>query len=106
MTYSFISSKAYDLMNLPPDSSLRKALKIQNPLSEERSVMRTMLLPCLLEILARNHNRRVQDGAVFEMGRVFIPRVLKSMQPEGGPTLAAAAMGRSVAGWNQPPRGI
>ncbi len=103
MTYSFINSRVYDLMNLPPDSGLRNALKIQNPLSEERSVMRTMLLPCLLEILARNHNRRVQNGAVFELGRVFIPRG-ENQQPEERATLAAAAMGRSAAGWNQPAR--
>ena len=103
MTYSFINSRAYDLMNLPPDSGLRNALKIQNPLSEERSVMRTMLLPCLLEILARNHNRRVQNGAVFELGRVFISRG-ENQQPEERSILAAAAMGRFAASWNQPAR--
>ncbi|MFA4884896.1 MAG: phenylalanine--tRNA ligase subunit beta, partial [Desulfotomaculaceae bacterium] len=100
MTYSFINSRAYNLVNLATDSSLRNALKIQNPLSEERSVMRTMLLPCLLEILAKNYNRRVQNGAIFELGRVFIPAG-ENRQPEERCILAAAAMGRSPASWNQ-----
>jgi phenylalanyl-tRNA synthetase beta chain len=103
MTYSFINSRVYDLMNLAPDSSLRNALKIQNPLSEERSVMRTMLLPCLLEILAKNYSRRVQNAAIFELGRVFIPRG-ENRQPEERTILAAAAMGRSPASWNQAAR--
>ena len=101
MTYSFINPKTFDQMNLAPDSAMRNALKIKNPLSEERSVMRTMLLPCLLEILARNYNRRVQNGAVFELGRVFIPRG-ENQQPEERTILAGAAMGRSPASWNQP----
>ncbi len=100
MTYSFINNRVYNLMNLAPDSSLRNALKIQNPLSEERSVMRTMLAPCLLEILAKNYNRRVQNGAIFELGRVFIPTGENS-RPEERAILAAAAMGRSAASWNQ-----
>lgn len=99
MTYSFINAKTYDLLNLAPDSPLRNALKIRNPLSEERSVMRTMLLPCLLEILAKNYNRRVQNGAVFELGRVFIPRD-ENHQPEERTLLAAAAMGRFPGSWN------
>lgn len=103
MTYSFFNPRVFNLMNLAPDSRLRNALKIQNPLSEERSVMRTMLLPCLLEILAKNYNRRVQNGAVFELGRVFIPTG-ENQQPEERATLAAAAMGRSPASWNQAAR--
>ena len=50
VTYSFIHPRVFDRMNLPQDSLLRNAVKIQNPLSEEHSVMRTMMLPGLLEI--------------------------------------------------------
>jgi phenylalanyl-tRNA synthetase beta chain len=102
MTYSFVHPRIFNLMNLPPDSPLRNALKIQNPLSEEHSVMRTMLLPCLMDVLARNYNRRVQDGAFFEIGRVFIPRGA-DIQPEERTVLSAAAMGRASGNWNMPP---
>lgn len=102
MTYSFVHPRIFNLMNLPPDSPLRKALKIQNPLSEEHSVMRTMLLPCLMDVLVRNYNRRVQDGAFFEIGRVFIPRGA-DIQPEERTVLSAAAMGRASGSWNMAP---
>jgi phenylalanyl-tRNA synthetase beta chain len=99
MTYSFIHPRAFDNMNLPLDSPLRNTLKIQNPMSEEHSVMRTMLLPCLMEVLVRNNNRRVQNGAIFEIGRVFIPRGLDT-QPEERTVLSAAAMGCAPGNWN------
>jgi phenylalanyl-tRNA synthetase beta chain len=102
MTYSFVHPRIFNLMNLPPDSPLRNALKIQNPLSEEHSVMRTMLLPCLMDVLVRNYNRRVQDGAFFEIGRVFIPRGA-DIQPEERTVLSAASMGRASGNWNMAP---
>lgn len=73
MTYSFISPKAYDKLNLPKDSSLREDIRLINPLGEDYSVMRTTLIPNMLELLARNYNRRVDSVYVFEIGNVFIP---------------------------------
>ncbi|MFX4261368.1 phenylalanine--tRNA ligase subunit beta [Pelotomaculum propionicicum] len=102
MTYSFVHPRVFDLMNLPADSPFRNTLNIQNPLSEEHSVMRTMLLPCLMEVLVRNYNRRVQNGAVFEIGRVFTSRGLDT-QPEERTVLSAAAMGSAPGGWNLAP---
>ena len=64
--------------------------------------MRTMMLPGLLDILARNYSRRVQDGAVFEIGRVFYPRGAESL-PEERMVLAAAAMGSTPGSWNMAP---
>ena len=51
MTYSFISPKAYDKINLPKDSKLRDYIKLINPLGEDYSVMRTTLVPTMLELL-------------------------------------------------------
>lgn len=103
VTYSFTHPRVFSQMNLPEDSPLRDTVKVQNPLSEEHSVMRTIMLPGLLEILARNYNRRVQNGAVFEIGRVFYPGG-EGCLPEERPVLSAAAMGRTAGSWNTTPR--
>ncbi|MBE3586705.1 MAG: phenylalanine--tRNA ligase subunit beta [Thermoanaerobacter sp.] len=102
ITYSFVSPAVFDRFKVPADSRLRRALSLQNPLSVEQSIMRTMLLPGLLEVLARNFHRRVTSGAIFEVGRVFLPREGEAL-PEERPVLAAAAMGQGAAGWNRPP---
>ncbi len=103
VTYSFVHPRVFDRMNLPENSPLRETVKILNPLSEEQSVMRTMMLPCLLEVLARNYSRRIQDGAVFEIGRVFYPRG-EGRLPEERPVAVAAVMGRTVGSWNAAPQ--
>ncbi len=76
MTYSFISPKAYDKINLLQDSNERKYVRLINPLGEDYSVMRTTLLPNMMDLLSRNYNRGVESVYVFEIGNIFIPRSL------------------------------
>ncbi|MBP1581630.1 MAG: phenylalanine--tRNA ligase subunit beta, partial [Oscillospiraceae bacterium] len=52
MTYSFISPKYYDKINLPADDAQRKSVTILNPLGEDTSIMRTNAIPSMLEVLA------------------------------------------------------
>lgn len=74
ITYSFISPTYYDKIRLPQDSPLRASLKIMNPLGEDTSIMRTTVLPSMLEILARNYNFRNKAVRLYELGRVYFPK--------------------------------
>lgn len=71
VTYSFISPREYDKLNIPENSSLRKYIKLINPLGEDYSVMRTTLLPNMLQVLERNLNRKQDDLRFFELGKIF-----------------------------------
>jgi phenylalanyl-tRNA synthetase beta chain len=51
--------------------SSAKVLELENPLSEEASVMRTSLAPGMLDMLARNLNRGAGNVRLFELGRVY-----------------------------------
>lgn len=73
MTFSFVSPKEYDRMNLPADSKLRESVKILNPLGEDTSVMRTSVLPSMLEVIKTNYNNRNPQGAFYEIGNEYIP---------------------------------
>ena len=73
MTYSFISPKYYDKILMPVDHPLRKSVTISNPLGEDTSIMRTIALPSMLEILARNYNNRNPAAALFELASEYIP---------------------------------
>lgn len=48
-----------------------QVLELENPLSEEASVMRTSLVPGMLDMLAWNLNRDVPDARLFEMGSIY-----------------------------------
>ncbi len=74
ITYSFISPSYYDKIRLPADSPLRDSLKILNPLGEDTSIMRTTVLPSMLEILTRNYNFRNASAAFYELGKVYFKR--------------------------------
>ena len=74
ITYSFISPTYYDKIRMPKDSSLRNSLKILNPLGEDTSIMRTTILPSMLEIIARNHSYRNKSARIYELGKIYLPR--------------------------------
>ena len=73
ITYSFVSPAIFDQIRLPGDSPLRNALRIQNPLGEDTSIMRTIALPSMMEILSRNnayHNKAVK---LYELAKIYLP---------------------------------
>ena len=74
ITYSFISPTYYDKICLPADSPLRDSLKILNPLGEDTSIMRTTILPSMLEILTRNNNFRNKTAYLYEIGKIYRKR--------------------------------
>ncbi len=74
INYSFVTEKHLSMMQLAEDDSRRAQVPLLNPLSEEQSVMRTMLLPGLLENLKRNINFQKNAVKIFEIGKVFTPQ--------------------------------
>ncbi len=81
-TYSFISPKYYDKINLPEDSELRRSVVITNPLGEDTSVMRTTCVPSMLEVISRNYNNRNLSGRLYEMGKVYLPKESPDILPD------------------------
>ncbi|MDR0596419.1 MAG: phenylalanine--tRNA ligase subunit beta [Clostridiales Family XIII bacterium] len=70
-TYSFVSPKGADRIALPDGAAGRGFVKLINPLGEDNSVMRTTLLPNLLDILSGNNNRGNDAVRLFEIGNTF-----------------------------------
>lgn len=72
MTYSFISPKAYDKINMKEDNYIR----LMNPLGEDYSVMRTTLVPNMMDLLSNNINKGIDSMYAYEIGSIFIPKQL------------------------------
>ena len=73
ISYSFVSPKVFDKVNIPVESELRNVVKIKNPLGEDYSVMRTTTLPSIMESLGRNYSRNNDYVRLFEIGRIYLP---------------------------------
>ncbi|GFP76765.1 phenylalanine--tRNA ligase subunit beta [Clostridium fungisolvens] len=81
ISYSFVSPKVFDMINLPSDSELRNVVKIKNPLGEDYSIMRTSTLPSMMECLGRNYSRSNEFARLFELGKVYIPKADENQLP-------------------------
>ncbi len=67
LTYSFTSRNKLMDMNLSSDDDLlNDSIELINPLGEENSLMRTTLLPGMLQVISHNYNRNLTEGAFFE----------------------------------------
>ena len=75
-TYSFVSPKGVDNVRIDEDSWERAFVKLINPLGEENSVMRTILTPNMMEVLARNYSRNIDKVKAFEIGNTFMANML------------------------------
>ena len=92
ITYSFVSPAIFDQIRLPKDSALRNTLKIQNPLGEDTSIMRTTALPSMLDILSRNNAYHNKTAKLYELAKIYLP-VEGQVLPEEPKILVLGAYG-------------
>jgi len=67
VTFSFLSNK--DAKLFKPNINL---VKLDNPISEELSVMRPSLLPNLINHFINNHKKGLKNLGFFEVGSIYI----------------------------------
>ncbi len=73
LTYPFVAADLADRMMLSEDDDRRRAVRLANPLSDERPLLRTSVVSSLVDALRRNVSRGHRDVALFEVGLVFRP---------------------------------
>lgn len=95
MTYSFISPKYYDKIAMPADDKRRNSVTIRNPLGEDTSIMRTTMIPSMLETLSKNYNNRNAAAKLFEIGNIYLPQEDGKL-PLEEPTLAIGMYGEDA----------
>jgi len=98
INYSFESGEDYDNLLLSSDDGRRNHVALLNPLTEEQSVMRTSLVPAMLETLGRNLAYKSTDLGLFELRPVFLPQ--QGSQADERMHLCIAMTGkRECLGW-------
>ncbi len=94
--YSFFSPRDLDMIRLPEDAPERSAIRLMNPLTEDLSLMRTTLVPSMLNCAVRNLRRGNMEGRFFELARVFRPKNLPLTEyPEERDALCIMAFGEN-----------
>jgi phenylalanyl-tRNA synthetase beta chain len=92
ITYSFTSPTSWDFLGLPSGDKRRTHIQILNPLTEDSSVLRTSLIPGLLEAARYNLSRKNSNLKLFELKKVFLPKEGEKL-PTETKYLAGLALG-------------
>ncbi len=102
VSFSFTNPGIFDKMEIPQDSSLRKAIPIMNPLTDEFPLVRTTLLGSVLENAVRNLSRKNEDIKIFDVAPVFYPKSLPLTElPREVVKIAGFMTGhRNPVGWS------
>lgn len=101
VNYSFVSPLVWDRLLLGEGDARRKNIELLNPLAEDQSVMRTSLVPSLLECLSKNIAYRSRDLRLFELRPVFFGTD-DELPAKEKLTLSVALCGRrEPEGWAQ-----
>ena len=95
LNYSFISPRWLENLGIPSTDWRLKPVELRNPLGEDTSVMRTTLVPSMLNTLSGNIHRGVGEAKLFELSTVFEARE-KGELPNEHPTLCVGAYGENV----------
>ena len=73
VSFPFVGEQTFDALGLAADDVLRHAVRLANPLSTERPLYTTTLLPGVLEAAGRNLGQGATGVALFETGTVAFP---------------------------------
>ena len=71
INYSFMNMESLDNLHITDNDTRRQAVPLSNPLSQDSCLMRTTLLPTLIENLKYNAGRGNKNIRLFEMAKVF-----------------------------------
>ncbi|MGB9813382.1 MAG: phenylalanine--tRNA ligase subunit beta [Thermovenabulum sp.] len=74
--YSIINPKMMDMVKAPEEHEHKRLISIINPLSEEMSVLRTTLIPGIVDVVKYNINQKIDEVKVFEIGKTYHPKSL------------------------------
>ena len=109
VTSSLESPEALARLGIPEGHPMGRAVRLTNAKTVDRSQLRTTLLSSLLDVVAENRRRGVEDVSLFDLGRVYFDRGPDQL-PDQPQHLGIAGMGvrwrgrwalpRGKAGWD------
>ena len=103
INYNFIHDASCDRLGLAQDDPRRALETILNPISDQMSVLRTTLIPGMLETMRRNTAQQIETLKIFEIGKAFFTNG-NGQQPEEKEMVSGLVTGyRSEQAWFSKP---
>lgn len=75
-TIAMYSRRELDMLMLPENAPERTAVELLNPITDNLSIMRTVMAPCMINVIAENVKTDHPAGRFFELANVYLPKTL------------------------------
>lgn len=98
VTFSFMNEGSLEKLLFPKTDDVYKAVPILNPITEEFPLMRTILLPSLMEVFVHNQAVKNPSVGIYEVAPVYLPKALPITElPDEEYHVAGLLYGKRVA---------
>ena len=93
-TPAMYSKRELDMIMLPENAPERKVIELLNPITDNLSIMRTVMSPCMINVIADNVKNDRSEGRFFELANIYLPKNLPLTEaPEERKILCLGAFG-------------
>lgn len=93
-TLAFYADSDLDALHIAADAPERSVVRLLNPITSALSIMRPLLAPSMLKTVVENLKRGNQEGRIFEVGNIYIPKQVPVTElPVEVPHMGFAAFG-------------
>lgn len=93
-TLAMYSKRELDMIMLPENAPERKVIELLNPITDNLSIMRTVMAPCMINVIADNVKAEHSEGRFFELANIYLPKSLPLTEaPEERKILCLGAFG-------------
>ncbi len=75
-TIAMTSKAEFDMFLIPEDAKEREVVELLNPITENLSIMRTIMAPAMVRVIENNIKNGHEEMRFFEMANVYIPKAL------------------------------
>ena len=95
-TLAMYSRRELALLMLPENAAEHRAIELLNPITDNLSIMRTVMAPCMINVIADNVKTDHSEGRFFELANIYLPKALPLTEPpEERKMLCLGAFGAS-----------
>ena len=80
-TLAMYSRRELAMLMLPDNAPEHNAIELLNPITDNLSIMRTNIAPCMINVIADNIKTDHNEGRFFEIANVYLPKSLPLTEP-------------------------
>ena len=80
-TIAMVAATEFDQFLLPADAPERKVVELLNPITENLSIMRTLMAPSMVRVIENNIKNGNEELRFFELANVYLPKALPLVEP-------------------------